>query len=60
MAENLLLCDAVYREKPGKAEINARANELLGRLDAQFKSKSPNPTGAIRFWRTWSAVGRKG
>jgi len=60
VAENLLLCDAVYREKPGKAEINARANELLGWLVAHFKSKSPNPTAAFRFWRTWYAVWRKG
>jgi hypothetical protein len=40
-----MLCDAVYREKPGKAEINTRARELLDWLDANFQFEITEPDG---------------
>jgi len=40
-----LLCDAVYREKPGKAEINARARQLLEWLEADFQFETTEPDG---------------
>jgi hypothetical protein len=52
LARISLLCDGVYREKPGKAEIDARAHELLDWLNANFQFEITEPDGGDPgLWR---------
>ena len=48
-----MLCDALHREKLPRAEIDARAGELLAWLDGNFQFAAAEPDGGDPgFWRS--------
>jgi hypothetical protein len=47
-----MLADAVHREKPGKAEIEARAEKLLAWMDHNYSFQVAEPDGGdAGFWK---------